>query len=55
MREYEKHLTEIKNSGYFIDHWIDGSYISTKENPKDIDTLTEFDGEKVDANNDKKN
>ncbi len=53
MVEYEKHLSEIKNTGYFIDHWIDGSFVSTKENPMDIDTLTEFDGFEAEKNNDK--
>ena len=53
MEEYEKHLSEIKNTGYFPDHWIDGSFVSSKEDPSDIDTLTEFDGLKVDENNDR--
>ena len=53
IEEYEKHLSEIKNTGYFLDHWIDGSFVSTKENPSDIDTLTEFDGAEVDKNNDR--
>jgi hypothetical protein len=54
MGEYKNHLREIKDTGYFLDHWIDGSYITSKENPKDIDTLTEFDGEKIDKNDDRK-
>lgn len=53
MKQYKKHLREIKNSPYFLEHWIDGSYITTKENPNDIDTFTEFDGIKVDKYNDK--
>lgn len=53
LKEYKKHLSEIKNTGYYLDHWIDGSFVTAKENPSDIDTLTEFDGEKIDANNDK--
>lgn len=52
LKVYEKFMLEIKNTGYFLNHWIDGSFVSKKENPKDIDTLTEFDGEKVDANKD---
>ncbi len=51
-KEYEKHLREIIDTGYFLDHWIDGSFVSKKENPNDIDSLTEFDGKKVDENND---
>lgn len=53
MNEYKKHLTELKNTSYFIDHWIDGSYISAKINPNDIDTLTEFDGFEIDKNKDR--
>lgn len=52
-KEYEKFLAELKNTGYFIDHWIDGSFATAKENPEDIDTLTEFDGKKVDENDGK--
>lgn len=54
MEIYKIHLNEIQNTGYYLDHWIGGSFITTKENPTDIDTLTEFDGEKVDENDDKK-
>lgn len=54
MEIYKIHLNEIQNTGYYLDHWISGSFITTKENPNDIDTLTEFDGEKVDENDDKK-
>ena len=54
MEIYKIHLNEIQNTGYYLDHWIGGSFITTKENPNDIDTLTEFDGEKVDENDDKK-
>lgn len=50
--EYEKFLAELKNTGYLLDHWIDGSFVTAKENPGDIDTLTEFDGIKVDKNKD---
>lgn len=53
LKEYKNHLTEIKNTGYYIDHWIDGSFVSEKENPCDIDTLTEFDGYEAEKNNDK--
>lgn len=54
MEEYKKYLNELKSTGYFIDHWIDGSFVTSKENPQDIDTLTEFDGVNVDKNNDRK-
>lgn len=54
MEIYKIHLNEIQNTGYYLDDWIGGSFITTKENPNDIDTLTEFDGEKVDENDDKK-
>lgn len=53
MKEYKKHLKELKDTGYFLDHWIDGSFTTSKANPNDIDTLTEFDGLKADSNNDK--
>lgn len=51
--EYKPYLKEIINSGYFLNHWIDGSFTTTKENPGDIDLLTEFDGNKVDKDNKK--
>ena len=53
MEEYKRHLKELKDTGYFLDHWIGGSFVTSKENPDDIDTLTEFDGLKADENNDK--
>lgn len=34
LNEYKKHLKEIKNTGYCLDHWIDGSFVTSKENPK---------------------
>jgi hypothetical protein len=30
-----------------LNHWIDGSFVTLKENPNDIDTFTEFDGVKA--------
>lgn len=51
LTEYKKHLKEIKNTGYCLEHWIDGSFVTLKENPNDIDTLTEFDGIKIDESN----
>ncbi len=53
MAEYKKHLKDLIDTGYYIDHWIDGSFVTSKENPKDIDTLTEFDAIKIIENNDK--
>lgn len=53
MKEYKKHLNELKNTGYYIEHWIDGSFVTTKDNPNDIDTLTEFDGLGAEKNNSK--
>ena len=48
MDYYKKHLDSIKNCDYTLNHWIDGSFVSNKENPNDIDTLTELDGVKCD-------
>lgn len=53
MFEYKPYYNELKSSKYFLNHWIDGSYTTLKENPKDIDILTEFDGVKVDKNREK--
>lgn len=53
MHEYKKHFSELKNTGYFLDHWIGGSFITTELNPNDIDTLTEFNGCEIEKNNDK--
>ena len=44
---YKIHLNEIKGTGCCLNHWIDGSYVTLKEDPGDIDTLTEFDGVKI--------
>jgi hypothetical protein len=46
---YTFHLKEIKDTGCCLNHWIDGSFVTLKENPNDIDTLTEFDGVKVES------
>lgn len=45
---YKKHLDDIKNCEYVLCHWIDGSFVTIKENPEDIDTLTELEGVKYD-------
>lgn len=47
------YYNELKSSKYFLNHWIDGSYTTLKENPNDIDILTEFNGVKVDKNREK--
>ena len=44
---YKCHLKEIKNTNCCLNHWIDGSFVTLKENPDDIDTFTEFDGVKT--------
>lgn len=44
---YKIHLKDIEETGCCLNHWIDGSFVTLKENPADIDTLTEFDGVKV--------
>ena len=44
---YKCHLKEIKNTNCCLNHWIDGSFVTLKENPNDIDTFTEFDGVKA--------
>lgn len=45
--KYKYHLNEIKDTNCCLNHWIDGSFVTLKENPDDIDTLTEFDGVKA--------
>ena len=51
---YKQHLKEILSCAYVLEHWIDGSFVTLKENPWDIDILTELDGVQVD-NDDSKN
>lgn len=46
--EFKVHLRDIHETRCCLNHWIDGSFVTLKENPGDIDTLTEFDGVKVD-------
>ena len=46
-RHYKTHLRDIEETGCCLNHWINGSFVTLKENPGDIDTLTEFDGVKV--------
>ena len=44
---YKYHITKIKETDCCLNHWINGSFVTLKENPNDIDTLTEFDGVKI--------
>ena len=44
---YKLHLKDIEKTGCCLNHWIDGSFVALKEDPDDIDTLTEFDGVKI--------
>jgi predicted nucleotidyltransferase len=48
MKSYTKHLKEILNTELATDHWINGSLITDKKEPDDIDLLTEFDRIKTD-------
>jgi len=48
MKAYEKHLKEILNTKIATDHWVNGSFVTDKKEPNDIDLLTEFDGLKAD-------
>lgn len=54
MEFYKEHLKEILGYTYVLEHWIDGSFVSLKKNPGDIDTLTELDGPQVDSSDSKK-
>jgi predicted nucleotidyltransferase len=48
IKEYEKHLKEILNTNLVTAHWINGSFVTDKKEPEDIDILTEFDSVKTD-------
>lgn len=48
LNNYKNHLQDLQNFQSYLNHWINGSFVTLKENPNDIDTLTEFDGMKVD-------
>lgn len=52
MDYYKEYLEKLLNSGYVLNHWVDGSFVTLKEEPNDIDTLTEIDGLKCDENGD---
>lgn len=47
---YQEHISEIKDTDCCLNHWINGSFVTLKENPGDIDTFTEFDGVKIKLN-----
>jgi hypothetical protein len=46
--EYKKHCKEIITTNIASKQWVNGSYITTKEEPEDIDMLTEIDGIEMD-------
>lgn len=48
MEQYKPYLKKLLETGYVLKHWINGSFVTLKEKPKDIDTFTELDGIKVD-------
>lgn len=48
MNAYKIHLQEIINTKLASDHWVDGSFITNKKYPLDIDLFTTFDGVKTD-------
>ncbi len=51
MEHYKSYLNKLLKYDCVINHWIDGSFVTSKEEPNDIDTLTEFDGLKLDEDN----
>ncbi len=42
----ENFIIPLTNTGLMCDVWVDGSFITEKENPEDIDVLVEFDPNK---------
>ncbi|MCL2115698.1 MAG: hypothetical protein FWH29_05710 [Methanobrevibacter sp.] len=55
MKAYKKHLKEILRTKLAIEQWVNGSFVTDKKEPGDIDLLTEFDGIKADSLNMKEN
>jgi len=51
IEEYKKHCNEVISHGIVNKQWINGSYITIKEDPSDIDMLFEVDGTKLDELN----
>lgn len=52
--EYKIHCNEVISHEIVNKQWINGSYITIKENPSDIDMLFEVDGTELDNRNLKK-
>ena len=52
MEHYKHYIEKLLNCEYVLNHWVDGSFVTLKEKPNDIDTLTEIDGLKSDLNDD---
>jgi hypothetical protein len=40
-------ITPLINTGISCDVWMDGSFITQKEDPEDVDILIEYDGTKM--------
>ncbi len=45
---YLEYRSELEPLHVTIKQWIDGSFTTSKQNPSDIDLVTQWDGEKVD-------
>lgn len=48
MNQYKIYLDKLLKTNHVLKHWIDGSFVTLKEEPGDIDLLTEFNGIGVD-------
>lgn len=46
--EYKKHCKEVISYGIVNEQWVNGSYITIKDDPSDIDMLFEVDGTELD-------
>jgi hypothetical protein len=51
-RGYLDYRAELEPLCVAIKQWIDGSFTTAKQNPSDIDLVTQWDGTKVDQNRD---
>lgn len=49
--EYKKHCNEVVSYGIVNEQWVNGSYITIKDDPSDIDMLFEVDGTELDNRN----
>lgn len=47
-RGYLNYLSELEPLRVTIKQWVDGSFTTAKQNPSDIDLVTQWDGAKVD-------